>query len=599
MNLEPLTAISPLDGRYRSRVAHLAEFASEFALIRYRVRVEVEWFVFLAGQDEVADLPALDSATQKRLHAVWRDFSPEDAAAVRAIEARTNHDVKAVEYFVKEAVAEIPDVAPHIEFVHFACTSEDINNLAYALMLQDVREQALTRPMRELAGTISELAAPLADVPMLARTHGQAASPTTVGKELANVAARLRGHIRKLEDVGLCGKMNGAVGNYNAHLVAYPDIDWPAKAQQFVEGLGLAFNPYTTQIEPHDYIAELCHAVMRFNQTLLDFDRDIWGYIALGYFRQRKVEGETGSSTMPHKVNPIDFENSEGNLGIANALLGHLADKLPVSRWQRDLSDSTALRSLGPAFGHCVVAYSSAQRGIGKLEIDTERLATDVDQSWEVLSEAVQTVLRASGGKEPYETLKALTRGQSLNRDVYLRLLADLDLTEQQRERLAALTPATYVGAAERLAKAATAPAVVIREVLWNDCAKTLRAIREEVFIREQNVPIEEEWDGRDEGSRHFLAEVNGKPVGTTRLLTTGQIGRMAVLQNVRGMGIGRLLLDAAVTAARQGDHPEIFLEAQTHAIEFYRKAGFRANGPTFMDAGIPHQRMTLSDSKS
>ena len=594
MNLEPLTAVSPLDGRYRSRVAHLAEHVSEFALIRFRVRVEVEWFVFLAGLEEVAALPLADSATQEQLHAIWRDFSPEDAAAVRAIEARTNHDVKAVEYFVKDRVASIAGLAPHIEFVHFACTSEDINNLAYALMVREVREQALMRPMRELAGVISELAAPLADVPMLARTHGQAASPTTVGKELANVAARLRGHIGKLADVAFYGKMNGAVGNYNAHVVAFPDVDWPARAREFVEGLGLAFNPYTTQIEPHDYIAEFCHAVMRFNQTLLDFDRDIWGYIALGYFRQRKVEGETGSSTMPHKVNPIDFENSEGNLGIANALLGHLADKLPVSRWQRDLSDSTALRSLGPAFGHCAVAYSSALRGIGKLEIDTERLASDLDESWEVLSEAVQTVLRAAGGTEPYETLKALTRGRRLDRDVYLGLLGELGLTGEQRERLAALTPATYTGAATRLAKAATAPEAAVREVRWDECAATLRAIREEVFIREQNVPVDEEWDGRDEASRHFLAEVDGRPTGTARLLASGQIGRMAVLRQARGLGIGRLLLDAAVAAAREGDYPEIFLEAQTHAVEFYRKAGFQTQGPIFMEAGIPHRRMIL-----
>ena len=594
MNLEPLTAVSPLDGRYRSRVAHLAEHVSEFALIRYRVRVEVEWFVFLAGLDEVAELPSVDTATQEQLHAIWRDFSRQDAATVRAIEARTNHDVKAVEYFVKDKVASIRGLAPHIEFVHFACTSEDINNLAYALMLSDVREQALLRPMRELTGTIGELGESLVDVPMLARTHGQAASPTTVGKELANVAARLRGHIGKLADVALCAKMNGAVGNYNAHLVAFPDVDWPARAREFVEGLALAFNPYTTQIEPHDYIAEFCHAVMRFNQTLLDFDRDVWGYIALGYFRQRKVEGETGSSTMPHKVNPIDFENSEGNLGIANALLGHLADKLPVSRWQRDLSDSTVLRSLGPAFGHCAVAYASAERGIGKLEVDTERLAADLDQSWEVLSEAVQTVLRAVGGKEPYEALKALTRGRRLDREVYLGLLAGLDLTEQQRERLEALTPATYIGAAESLAREATAPQVVVREVAWSDCAEILRAIREEVFIREQDVPVEEEWDGRDDGSRHFLAESDGRPVGTARLLASGQIGRMAVQQPARGLGIGRLLLDAAVKAARQGDYPEIFLEAQTHAVEFYRKAGFRPEGATFMEAGIPHQRMTL-----
>ena len=453
--LQPLTAISPLDGRYSARTSALVPIASEFALIRYRVRVEVEWFLHLAGLDEISELPPLDNVRQERLRQIWRDFDVADAARIRAIEAQTNHDVKAVEYFVKDAVAQADAMLrPRIEFVHFACTSEDINNLAYGLMMHDARIDALLPAMDRLTDALRQLARPLVDVPMLARTHGQAASPTTVGKEIANVIARLDRQASSFRKAEILGKMNGAVGNYNAHVAAYPGVDWPHCNRDFVASLGLAFNEHTTQIEPHDYLAELFHNLIRFNQVVLDFDRDAWGYIAIGYFRQRLVAGETGSSTMPHKVNPIDFENSEGNVGIANAVLGHLAEKLTVSRWQRDLSDSTALRSVGTAFGHCLVAWDSTARGIGKLDLDTARIGADLDTAWEVLAEAVQTLLRAGGGKEPYEQLKRLTRGRRLDETVYRALLDELDLSPEARERLLRLTPEQYTGIAAQLARA-------------------------------------------------------------------------------------------------------------------------------------------------
>ena len=451
----PLTAISPLDGRYAARTSALPPLVSEFALIRYRVRVEIEWFLYLAALDEIADLPAPDAPQQARLRGVWEDFDVDDAGHVRALEAETNHDVKAVEYFVKNAVVAADEAfKPHIEFVHFACTSEDINNLAYAMMMRDARESVLLPAMHRLIGALRDLGRPLAEVPMLSRTHGQAASPTTVGKELANVVARLDRQVATLRDGEILGKMNGAVGNYNAHVAAYPHVDWPARCREFVTSLGLAFNEYTTQIEPHDHLAELFHNLIRFNQIVLDFNRDAWGYIALGYFKQRLVSGETGSSTMPHKVNPIDFENSEGNIGLANAILGHLAEKLAVSRWQRDLSDSTALRSVGSAFGHCLVAWDSASRGIAKIAIDQDCIGADVGATWEVLSEAVQTVLRAAGGSEPYERLKRLTRGRQLDETVYRALLNELDLSPDDRDRLLRLTPEEYTGLAAQLARA-------------------------------------------------------------------------------------------------------------------------------------------------
>ncbi len=600
--LEPLTAVSPLDGRYRSRVSALAPLVSEFGLMRYRVRVEVEWFRYLASLAEIAELPALEPAQAAQAEAIWRDFDIADAAAIRAREADTNHDVKAVEYFVKDAIGRIDGLHERIEFVHFGCTSEDINNLAYALLLRDARSTVLAPAMNRLIRTLRDLAHPLATVAMLSRTHGQAASPTTVGKELANFVVRLEQQRHRFLGVGLLGKMNGAVGNYNAHAIAYPDLDWPAHGAAFVTRLGLGVNEHTTQIEPHDYLAELFHCLMRFNQVLLDFDRDIWGYVSLGYFRQRLVEGEIGSSTMPHKVNPIDFENSEGNLGLANAVLSHLADKLPVSRWQRDLSDSTALRSIGTAFGYCLVAYHSADRGLGKLEVDRNRLSDDLDAAWEVLAEAVQTVLRTTAIPEPYERLKELTRGRRMDERVYRTLLGELDLPAATWERLAALAPAEYTGHAARLARSALerggpglSDGIRVFEVPWATCANALASVRRAVFVEEQGIAEDEEWDGEDPRCRHFLAESeDGTPIGTARLLPTGQIGRMAVLPAWRRHGVGARLLALAVEAARDAGVEHIFLHAQADAVAFYERAGFEAVGRPFLEAGILHREMTL-----
>ena len=599
MKLDSLEAISPLDGRYRKRVAALAPIVSEFGLMRYRVRVEVEWFLFLAGLDEIAELPPLDAERVRQAHAVWRDFDVDDAAAIRAVEARTNHDVKAVEYFVKEAIGEIASLRAHVEFVHFACTSEDINNLAYALMLCDARQLALAPAMDELIEALRRFAVPLIDVPMLSRTHGQAASPTTVGKEMANTVARLQRQRKAFEDAVVLGKMNGAVGNFNAHAVAYPGVDWLRRSAQFVASLGLSANAYTTQIEPHDYMAELFHCLMRFNQVLLDFDRDSWSYIALGYFKQRQVEGEVGSSTMPHKVNPIDFENSEGNLGLANAVLGQLAAKLAVSRWQRDLSDSTALRSIGSAFAYCLIAYQSASKGIAKLDADRDRIAADLDDAWEVLAEAVQTVMRSAGGEEPYEQLKRLTRGERLSASAYQALLQELDLSAGARQKLRTLTPATYVGMAARLAGEVLLPsdwAFDVAEVSWQTHAEALMGVRRAVFIVEQGVSEEEELDDQDETSQHFLAtDANGQPIGTARLLPTGQIGRMAVVPAWRRRDVGAALLDRAVAAAKEAGLAA-FLHAQVYAVGFYERRGFAASGDVFMEADIEHLKMTLRD---
>ncbi|MEM7217502.1 MAG: adenylosuccinate lyase [Pseudomonadota bacterium] len=448
----PLSAISAIDGRYQRQVAPLAPYLSEFGLIRYRVRTEVEWFLALADDPAIAELPT--PADPAVFRAIFEDFSVADAEQVKSFERTTNHDVKAVEYFVKNRIAAIEGYEAHLEFVHFAATSEDINNVAYAGMLQAARDRVILPAMDELIDALSALAGIFADQPMLSRTHGQAASPTTMGKEFANVCARLARARSQVAAVALLAKFNGAVGNYNAHQVAYPEVDWQALAGRFLGALGLEQNAYTTQIEPHDYLAELFHALMRFNQIVLDLDRDLWSYISIGYFRQRKVEGETGSSTMPHKVNPIDFENSEGNLGVANALLDHLANKLPVSRWQRDLSDSTALRNIGSALAHSLLSWRACGRGLGKLELAPTRLAEDLDQSWEVLGEAVQTVMRRLGMREPYEALKAATRGRQLDAETYQQLLIDLALPPAETARLAALRPDTYIGAAADLAAA-------------------------------------------------------------------------------------------------------------------------------------------------
>ncbi|SEN03972.1 adenylosuccinate lyase [Luteibacter sp. UNCMF331Sha3.1] len=454
MSHATLTALSPLDGRYAAKAGPLRPIFSEFGLMHRRVHVEIHWLLALGADPGIVELPAFSSDAVTRLLAIANDFSPEDGERIKAIEATTNHDVKAVEYFIKEKIGNDPSLTQAKEFVHFACTSEDINNLAYSLMLRDARESVLLPAIDQVIGTLRTLAHEHAGLSLLSRTHGQTASPSTMGKELANVVARLERQRRQLVAIEIPGKINGAVGNYNAHVIAYPAIDWPALAASFVDGLGLTFNAYTTQIEPHDGIAEFADVLRRINIILIDLARDIWGYISLGYFRQALKAGEVGSSTMPHKVNPIDFENAEGNFGLANALLGHFAEKLPISRWQRDLTDSTVLRALGTAFGHSLVALESLMKGLGKLNVNADRIAADLDASWEVLAEAVQTVMRRFGLPEPYEQLKALTRGQGITKDSMRTFIDGLDLPADAKKALAELTPASYIGLADTLAKA-------------------------------------------------------------------------------------------------------------------------------------------------
>jgi adenylosuccinate lyase len=453
MQLEPLTAISPIDGRYAAKTDPLRAIFSEFGLIHQRVTVEVRWLQALSRIPEIAEVPEFSAAANAVLDALVVNFDTVQARRIKEIETTTNHDVKAVEYFLKEQVADNPELNAVSEFIHFACTSEDINNLSHALMLKAAREQVLLPRVSEILELITTLAHDEAGTPMMSRTHGQPASPTTLGKEFANVAYRLQRQQKQIESIELMGKMNGAVGNYNAHISAYPDCDWPTIARQFVESMGLVWNPYTTQIEPHDYIAELFDAQIRLNTILIDFSRDVWSYISIGYFKQKTIAGEVGSSTMPHKVNPIDFENAEGNLGIANAILTHLAQKLPISRWQRDLTDSTVLRNLGTGFGHVLVSLDSLKRGISKLEINAAAMAADLDNNWEVLAEPIQTVMRRYGIEQPYEKLKALTRGQKINAATIREFVESLDMPDAAKNELMALTPASYIGNASEQAK--------------------------------------------------------------------------------------------------------------------------------------------------
>ena len=453
--MNALTALSPLDGRYASKCDALRPFLSEFGLIHARVTVEVRWLQALANHPEIVEVPAFTAETNAALDAIVAQFSEEDANRIKEIERTTNHDVKAVEYFLKEKIANIDELKNAGEFIHFACTSEDINNLSHALMLKNGRD-VLIASMQQIIDSIVVLSEKHAEQPMLSRTHGQTASPTTLGKEMANVAYRLARQIKQFQNVELLGKINGAVGNYNAHLSAYPDINWPAHSQAFVESLGLDFNPYTTQIEPHDYMAELFDALRRFNTILIDFNRDVWGYISLGFFKQKLKEGEVGSSTMPHKVNPIDFENSEGNLGIANAVLAHLGEKLPISRWQRDLTDSTVLRNMGVGFAQSLIAFEACLKGIGKLELNAARILEDLDNAQEVLAEPIQTVMRRYNVEKPYEKLKALTRGQAMTRDMMVDFVNGTELEAvpaADRARLAEMTPASYTGNAAEQAK--------------------------------------------------------------------------------------------------------------------------------------------------
>ena len=453
MSAHALTALSPLDGRYASKAQALRPIFSEYGLMHRRVHVEIEWLLALAADPGIAELPAFSSAQVAQLKDIAAKFSVEDGARVKAIEATTNHDVKAIEYFIKERIGNDAALAQAKEFVHFACTSEDINNLSYALMLRDARDGVLLPAFDAVIAKLRDLAHANAALPMLSRTHGQTASPSTLGKELANVVARLERQRKQLAALEIPGKINGAVGNYNAHAITYPELDWRGFSRRFVESLGLDYNPYTTQIEPHDGVAEYCDAVRRANIILIDLARDVWGYISLGYFKQALKAGEVGSSTMPHKVNPIDFENAEGNFGLANALLGHFAEKLPISRWQRDLTDSTVLRALGTAFGHTLVALESLQKGLGKLNVNADRIAADLDAAWEVLAEAVQTVMRRYGLPEPYEQLKALTRGQGITKESMRQFIAGLELPADAKQRLLDLTPGGYIGLAEPLAR--------------------------------------------------------------------------------------------------------------------------------------------------
>lgn len=454
MDLSALSAVSPIDGRYGGKTSALREVFSEYGLIKRRVLVEVRWLQCLANHPGIEEVPALSPPANRLLADIVDNFSEIDARRIKDIEATTNHDVKAVEYFIKERIRGNGELEAIAEFVHFACTSEDINNLSHALMLRDGMHNVLLPVMGEVTEALVSLARDAAAVPMLSRTHGQTASPSTMGKEIANVVARLRRQLDQLAGVQFLGKINGAVGNYNAHLSAYPQVDWQANAEAFVTSLGLDWNPYTTQIEPHDYMAELFDALARFNTILIDFDRDVWGYISLGYFKQKTIAGEVGSSTMPHKVNPIDFENSEGNLGLANAVFQHLSAKLPVSRWQRDLTDSTVLRNMGVGIGYSLIAYQASLKGIGKLQLNEARLAQDLDSSWEVLAEPIQTVMRRYGVEQPYEKLKELTRGQDMSQQVIQEFVAGLDLPEQARAELLALTPASYTGNAAAQAEA-------------------------------------------------------------------------------------------------------------------------------------------------
>ncbi len=453
--LTPLTALSPLDGRYASKTSALRAYFSEYGLIRARVQVELKWLHALSEHPDIKEVPPFSAPALKRLEEISLQFSLADAGRVKELERTTNHDVKAVEYFIKEKIQDQKELADRAEFIHFACTSEDINNLAYGLLIRETRFTILLPTMDRLIEALVGLGHDHADQPMLARTHGQPASPTTLGKEIANFAYRLKSAQRQFADIAILGKLNGASGNYNAHYIAYPQINWPVVSKNFVAGLGLTWNPYTTQIEPHDFIAQLLDALARFNTILIGFSRDVWGYIALGYFKQKVVDNEVGSSTMPHKVNPIDFENAEGNLGLANALCAHLSSKLPISRWQRDLTDSTVLRNLGVAFGHAMVAYESCLKGITKLEVDSERLQQDLDGNWEVLAEAVQTVMRRYGLEQPYEKLKQLTRGKTgLDRDTWHAFIRTLNIPEEAKQRLLALTPESYIGNAAAQAAA-------------------------------------------------------------------------------------------------------------------------------------------------
>jgi adenylosuccinate lyase len=597
---DALLALSPLDGRYAQAAAPLRPHFSEAALIRHRVAVEARWFAHLAHHIDVPALRALPPRVSAAAAALAASARADEGAAVKALERTTNHDVKAVEYYVREALKGAGASEAALEFVHFGCTSEDINNLCYALMLREARDAVLEPALERINRWLLDGAREYAELAMLSRTHGQSASPTTLGKEFANVAARLERARRNFVAVEILGKLNGAVGNWNAHALACPELDWRAISRSFVTGLGIGYNEYTTQIEPHDWIAAYCDALARIAIILIDFCRDVWGYVSLGYFRQRTVAGEVGSSTMPHKVNPIDFENGEGNLGLAVALLRHFAEKLPVSRWQRDLTDSTVLRNLGVALGHTLISLVAIERGLGRLEPDRQRMATELDASWEVLGEAVQTVMRRYGVPEAYERLKELTRGKRIGPEALREFVAHLDIPPDARARLATLTPASYVGLApvlaRELAQRRVAPGeIAVVDADWVADRATLVRLRRTVFITELGIAEVDEWDTEDARSVHLLALVNREPVGTARLTPTGKIGRLAVLAPYRRCGIGTQLLRRLLAVARTRGLTEVYLHAQTEAVPFYLAHAFVAEGEPFREAGIEHRRLRLA----
>lgn len=604
-----LTSISAVDGRYQPQLEDLRDYASEAALIGYRTLIEVEWFIHLLGNGPTQLRQAISSDEIATCRRLYQNFSNADAAKVKRLEKTTNHDIKAVEYFVREKLAEIfqkRGQSINLELVHFACTSEDINNLAYGLILRDLRTFVLLPSCAKFLQSLMQLAERTNDIPMLSRTHGQAASPTTVGKELTNFIERATAWSEELRAIDVRGKVNGAVGNFNAHFFVDPSFDWIGLSRQFVERLGLTYAAQTTQIEPHDYMARYFRAVIGFNQVILDLDRDVWGYLSLGYFKQRTKKHEVGSSTMPHKVNPIDFENSEGNVGISNALLSHLSEKLPVSRWQRDLSDSTVQRNVGVAIGHTLLAMRSSTKGLNKLDVNRQAIAQDLDSAYEVLTEALQVSMRAEGIVDSYEKIKDIARGRAISRSDYLAMVEKSGVSLDKKLALRSLKPDQYTGRASQLSRECLIECgkrletISVSRACWGMHGHELGQIRHLVFIDEQKVDRSEEFDGLDEESIHIVArlDVTGEAIGTGRLLLTGQIGRMAVLKPYRKQGVGGRILNACVQAAQSVGlrTDDLFLHAQEHAIPFYESHQFVAVGAEFQEANITHRKMVLTD---
>lgn len=596
MNKHGLLNLSPLDGRYATKTKSLTGIGSEFGLIHYRVSIEISWFKYLSRRTDIPELPELSTTDSIALDTLDNEFDIDSALEIKSLEKTLQHDVKAVEYWLKDRCSTIPNLTPYIEFIHFACTSDDINNLAYGLMLKEARNTVLLPAMVKLVATMAKQAQQLAKHVMPARTHGQIASPTTMGKELANYVYRLRRQLQLFAKQPIYGKMNGSVGNYNAHLQAYPNVNWLHLSAEFITSLNLEFNPYTTQIEPHDSMVEYAQIISRFNQILLDFNRDIWSYIAIGYFTQSNTnKNQVGSSTMPHKINPIDFENSEGNLGIANTIAGHFANKLPVSRWQRDLSDSTTIRNISLLFAHSLIAWQGTLQGLQKLKSEPAVMQHDLNSAWETLAEPIQTIMRKHRLNNPYEQLRKLTQGRSFTEKTFSNMTKNLNLPEAVYQEIKNLTPASYTGLAVDLAlQIAKKDDFRVAEVTWGSEQNNLQKIRHQVFVREQAVPPEDEWDGMDQTARHFLVWLADLPLGTGRLQADGKIGRMAVLAPWRNFGLGSRILKLAVKVCIDHGKPP-FLSAQLTAERFYLNHGFVRTGEEFMESGIAHVKMIYS----